>query len=157
MPGMRGPVSQVASGEVDGEEFTLTAYRSADGFCLSLSSPQYRGGGCGPAPGEGLAEFERFGMIAQSGLANGIAEIDGMVDAEVPSVLAVTQDGERANAVLAPVEVDGVELGVFLVFLPEGKHVASVVAADASGEVLDEFPLLSAAPGGPGAPPTLGD
>ncbi len=157
MPGARGPLVEIASGEVGGEDFRLTLYRSVDGFCLALSAPQYRGGGCGPAPGDGLPEFDRFGMIAQSGLANGTIEIDGVVDADVAKVWVVTVDGQRANAVLIPAQLDDLDASVFLVFLPEGMHPQAIVAADGSGDILDEFPLLSIAPGGPGAPPTPGD
>lgn len=152
MPGVKGPMIQVASGEVSGEEFRLTLYRSADGFCLSLAAIQYRGGGCGAAPGEG-PEFGLFGVIGQSGLADGTIEIDGMVAPDVASVWVVTDDGRRANALLVPAELDGLEASVFVVFLPADTHPTNIVAADGSGAVLEEFPILSIAPGGEGAPP----
>ena len=157
MPDAQGPFVEIASGEVGGEEFTMTVYRSPDGFCTLLFPIQYGGSGCGPAPGDGLPEFARFGMIGQSGLADGTIEVDGMVDPGVARVWVVTEGGQRANAVLVPAQLDGLEASVFFVFLPEGAHPQTIVAATESGDVLDELPLLSIAPGGPGAPPTPSD
>ena len=145
----QGPPVVIASGEVSGEAFTLTVYPTEGGLCMSLAAPTHRGGGCGPGPGDGLPEFERFGMISQADVESGISEVDGLVDPDVATVWVVTGDGQRANAVLIPLDIDGMGAAVFLVFLPEGAHAVAVVAADASGQVLEEFPLLSA----PGAAP----
>jgi hypothetical protein len=156
MPTAQGPVIEVASGAVGGEDFTLTLYRSAEGFCLALSAIQYRGAGCGPPPGEGAAELERFAIIGESGLADGTVEIDGMVAADVERVWVVTDHGHRAHAELIPAGLDGLEASIFLVFLPAGTVPTTIVAADGTGGILEELPILSVAPGGPAAPPTPG-
>ena len=157
MPDAAGPFFQVASGEVRGEDFTLVVYRAPEGVCLSLDAHQYRGGGYGAAPGDGPAELGAFGMIAESGLAEGTVEIDGLVHPDAAAVWVVTDDGQRANALVISEAIDNVEASVFLVFMPAGTVPAAIVAADSSGQVLDELPLVSIAPGGPGAPPTPAD
>jgi hypothetical protein len=149
---VKGPVIEVASGEVSGEGFALSVYRSAEHFCLALSGPEFGSEGCGAAPGEGLPEFERFGIISQSLLKDGMVDVQGMVDPGVEAVWIVTDDGRRASAVLTRAELDGVEVSAFLVFLAPGTRPATIVAGDGSGEVLDEFPLLPVDPGGPDGP-----
>jgi hypothetical protein len=146
-----GPVIEVATGVVSDSEFTLSLYRSADGFCLSLSAIQYGGVACGPQP-----EDEQLGSIAQSGLIDGTIAIDGTVAADVAAVWVVTDDGRRANALLTPAGLDALDASIFLVFLPEGVHPVMVVAADEEGGIVDELPIVSIAPGGPGAPPAQG-
>ena len=157
----KGPVIQVASGFVSGEQFSVTVFRDAerDGVCVWLEMTQQGGGGCGPVPGAGLPEFGRFGGIGRSELTNGVWAIDGIVAGEVERVWVVTDDGRRANALLAPFRLDDIDASAFLVVLQGGAEPATLVAADGAGAVLDEIPLdlvEPVAPGGDGPLPTPG-
>ena len=143
MPEAIGPVVEVMSGTVRGAGFGLTVHRAAEpnGLCLVRTWAGAIGGGCGAAPGKGLPEFGRFGIIGHEP-GGGFIAIDGTVARDVARVWVVTDDGRRAEAVLAPFALDDLEASAFAVFLDTSLTPVMLVAADASGAIVTEFPFL---------------
>jgi hypothetical protein len=159
IPASAGPAIQVASGRVRGSAFSLTVYRDAErpgGLCWWIAHGAGGDGGCGPIPGEGLPEFGPFGGIGESPHPMSTVRFDGMVAPEVARVWVVTDEG-RADAVVIPDVLEGVAASAFVVFLPSETHATSLVAADGSGRIMHEVPILPVlqdAPPDPTAVPT---
>jgi hypothetical protein len=157
-----GPAVQVVRAEARAMWFTVTLApaREWDGVCVGLTTAQESSAGCGPAPGEGLPQFGRFGGIGEGELPNGMFQIHGTVASDVASVWVVTREGQRATATLVPFTLGEVEGSVFFIFLPADIRPETMVAADASGAVLTEIPMISTdshvgPDGTPGAPSPL--
>jgi len=153
LPDADAPIERIASGEVGGDSFTLTSFRQGADVCVYLAPLQYGGIACAPAPVGDPRAGDVIGSAAQGGLASGAHSVSGIVVADVTRVVLTTQNGGRAEAAVVPLDVDGQQLAAFFVFLPADTHETAVSAYDADGRVLDELPMVSIAPGGPGAPP----
>lgn len=82
-PPAKGPVETVARGEIEGETWRLTAYRSDEGVCVDLHLGSNSGGGCGFGP---LRSDLAFSGVGWSNEFPHLAQLEGRVSKHVDRV-----------------------------------------------------------------------
>jgi len=151
-----GPVMQIATGEVLGGRFHFVVHQTAGGVCSSLDWENGAGSACGALPGD-APRSEAFGMMLFGG--DGVTQnVTGIVSAEVTDVWIELDSGERARAVVLPLDAADLEANAFMAFVPVAVgELVAVLALDGDGDLIERFemspaPPIDAAVPTPGAP-----
>lgn len=131
-----GPIIVLGSGMIDNLGWRLSVYESVDGWCRQLEVGRGAVGACGDPPG--LAPGE---LIRVEGGGSGRGEPDhwtGVVTAEAAQLWLEAESDQRFAGTLLELKRAGFEDMIFVVFVPAGTAVRSLIASDGNGEIIDQ-------------------
>lgn len=129
-PRAKGPVETIGRGEIDGQPWKLTAYRSKDGICVDLHMGSGSSGGCGFGRMRGALSIPGIGWNSDM---PEYAQLDGRVSERVAKLTARSGDGPVEELPLHRSKRLG--LTFFVAFAPVGADY-ELTAYDEAGKEL---------------------